>query len=283
MRSKRLSSWLLVLFVSALSVATARAQQPAVKPFELGEQLVYKAEVSRSLLKKIDVATFKFQVEATPANHHGRDTRATIEAAPALRFIGDVTSEGFFVKLFNLKFHQHVESTVDAQSLAVRKTVKLDEQGKRVRASEAVFDPKTNKVTWVERDPNDPSRPERVLTNDFTGTVQDIVSAIYYLRNQKLESGTSFEMEISDSGRVYKVPVRVLERKRMKTVLGKVDAVNVVPQLFGEGGMLNRNGQLSMWLTDDARHIPVKAQLKGDFGTFDITLKQVSRVQSGGK
>ena len=286
MRLRRLNSALLVLFVSALSVATARAQQPTVKPFEPGEQLVYKAEVSRSLLKKIDVATFKFQVEVTPAtaaNHHGRDVRATTEATPSLRFIGDVTSEGFFVKLFNLKFHQRVESTVDAQSLAVRKTVKLDEQGKRVRTSEAVFDPKTNKVTWVERDPNNPSRPERVLTDDFSGAVQDIVSAIYYLRNQKLEPGTSFEMEISDSGRVYKVPVRVLERKRMKTVVGKVDAVNVVPQLFGEGGMLNRNGQLSMWLTDDARHIPVKAQLKGDFGTFDITLKQVSRVQSGNK
>jgi hypothetical protein len=66
----------------------------------------------------------------------------------------------------------------------------------------------------------------------------------------------------------------------MKTAIGKVDAVNVVPQLFGDGGMLNRNGQLSIWLTDDARHIPVKAQLKGDFGTFDITLKQVSRVQA---
>lgn len=283
MKSKSFSAALVFLFVSALAITTVRAQQPAVKAFEPGEQLIYKAEVSKSLLKKIDVATFKFQVESTPANHHGRDARAATEAAPSLRFIGDVVSEGFFTKLFNLKFHQHVESTVDAESRAVRKTVKVDEQGKRVRTSEAVFDPKTNKVTWVERDPNDPTRPERVLSSDFTGTVQDIVSAVYYLRTQKLEPGTSFEMEISDSGRVYKIPVRVLERKRMKTVLGKVDAVNVVPQLFGEGGMLNRDGQLSIWLTDDARHVPVKAQLKGEFGTFDITLKQVSRVQPVGK
>lgn len=283
MKSKSISAVLLFLFVSALAIATARAQQPAVKAFEPGEQLIYKAEVSRSLLKKIDVATFKFEVESAPANHHGPDSRTTIDAVPSLRFIGDVASEGFFTKLFNLKFHQHVESTVDAESLAVRKTVKVDEQGKRVRTSEAVFDPKTNKVTWVERDPNNPTRPERVLSNDFTGTVQDIVSAVYYLRTQKLEPGASFEMEISDSGRVYKIPVRVLERKPMKTVLGKVDAVNVVPQLFGEGGMLNRDGQLSIWLTDDARHVPVKAQLKGDFGTFDITLKQVSRVHPVGK
>jgi hypothetical protein len=155
----------------------------------------------------------------------------------------------------------------------------VDEQGKRIRTSEATFDPKSGKVVWVERDPNDPSRAQRTLTSDFTGTVQDVVSAIYYLRTQKLELGSSFEMEVSDSGRVYKVPVRVTERKQMKTAIGKVNAVNVVPQLFGEGAMLSTKGQLSIWLTDDRRHIPVKAQLKGDFGTFDITLKQVSRLK----
>jgi len=273
MRSKRISSALLFVVVSVLSTLAVHAQQ-INRAFEPGEELTYKAEVSRSLLKKIDVATFKFQVESTPENAHSTET------TPSLRFVGDVASEGFFTKLFNLKFHQHVESTVDAQSLAVKKTVKLDEQGKRVRTSEAVFDSKAGKVTWVERDPNDPTRPERSLSSDFSGIVQDTVSAVYYLRTQKLEPGTSLQMEISDSGRVYKVPVRVTERKQMNTVLGKVNAVNVVPELFGEGGMLNqKGGQLSIWVTDDARHIPVKAQLKGEFGTFDITLKQVARVQ----
>jgi hypothetical protein len=267
----------LFVVVSVLSTLTVHAQQ-INRAFEPGEELTYKAEVSRSLLKKIDVATFKFQVESTPENAH------STEARPSLRFIGDVASEGFFTKLFNLKFHQHVESTVDAQSLAVKKTVKLDEQGKRVRTSEAVFDSKAGKVTWVERDPNDPNRPERSLSSDFSGIVQDTVSAVYYLRTQKLEPGTSLQMEISDSGRVYKVPVRVTERKQMNTVLGKVNAVKVVPELFGEGGMLNqKGGQLSIWVTDDARHIPVKAQLKGEFGTFDITLKQVARVQPHSK
>jgi hypothetical protein len=179
MKLRRTTSGLLLLFVAALSIATAAAQKPAAKPFELGEQLIYKAEVSRSLLKNIDVATFKFHVEANPNNHH--TVGPSGESIPSLRFVGDVVSEGFFTKLFNLKFHQHVESTVDAESLVVRKTVKLDEQGKRVRTSEAVFDAKTNKVTWVERDPNDPSRPERTLSSDFTGTVQDVVSAIYYV------------------------------------------------------------------------------------------------------
>lgn len=269
---KFFGSLLLLLSSAILSEPGALAQ--ATRPFQPGEELTYKAEISRSLLKKIDVATFRFRVEAPPKNAHNANYETQ------LRFVGDVVSEGFFTRLFNLKFHQHVESIVDPESLAVQRTIKLDEQGKRVRTSEATFDSKAGKVTWVERDPNDPSRGERTLSSEFSGIIQDVVSAIYYLRTQQLGPGANLQIKISDSGRVYDVPVSVTERKQLKTVLGRVDSIHVVPQIFGSGKMLDTKGELSLWLTADERHIPVKAQLKGDFGTFDITLKQLSNVPS---
>ncbi|MDQ2855135.1 MAG: DUF3108 domain-containing protein [Acidobacteriota bacterium] len=271
----------IVLLTVLLSLAvaglhSANAQRIERRPFEPGEELIFKAEVSRALLKKVDVATFRFLVEDPSLQL--RAHVVSVSAAPsALKFTGDVTSEGFFVKLFNLRFHQHVESTVDPDSLTVMRTVKLDEQGKRVRTSEATFDRMKGKVVWTERDPNDPKRPERVISSDFTGAVQDVVSAIYFLRTQQLVVGTSFAMLISDSGRVFKVPVRVVEKKRMKTVLGRVTALRVEPELFGDGGMVKTTARFSIWLTDDQRHLPVSAQLKGEFGTFDITLKKVSQ------
>ena len=131
MNLRKIQSGVLALLLLALGtvyVAPAVAQKPAARPFEPGEELTYKAEVSRSLLKKLDVATFRFVVEetASPANAHS----SSVAAGQSLKFIGDVASEGFFTKLFNLKFHQHVESTVNPESLVVQKTVKLDEQGK---------------------------------------------------------------------------------------------------------------------------------------------------------
>jgi hypothetical protein len=159
----------------------------------------------------------------------------------------------------------------------VQRTVKLDEQGKRVRASEANFDQKNGKVIWTERDPNDPARVPRTASSDFSGQVHDVVSAIYFLRTQQLDLGKNFAVTISDSGRVYQVPVHVVEKKRMKTVLGQVTVVRVDPELFGERGLVNAKGQFSVWLTDDYRHIPVRARIKGEFGTFDITLKKVSQ------
>jgi len=64
----------------------------------------------------------------------------------------------------------------------------------------------------------------------------------------------------------------------MKTLLGRVDAVRLDPKLFGSEGMISIEGQLSIWLTDDHRRIPVSARIKNEYGTFDIQLKKI--VQS---
>jgi Protein of unknown function (DUF3108) len=270
----------LILAIVSLSVrAQTLAMKPATKPFEPGEELIYKAEVSRSLLRKIDVANFKFTIDPTPTKK-ADDLLPTSQPRPTMKLVGDVASTGFFMSLFKIHFHQHVESTVDAETLAIQKTVKLDEQGKRVRESVADFDQQHGKVVWTEHDPNDPVRTARTASSDFTGPIHDVVSAIYYLRTQPLSPGNSFEVPISDSGRVYRVPVRVVEKKRMKTALGRVNVVRVDPELLGQRGMVNAKGQFSIWLTDDRRHIPVLAQLKSEFGTFDITLKKVSHQSS---
>lgn len=271
--SIQLLRWFLI--VAAFCHASAQGQKPAPKAFEVGEQLTYKAEVSRALFKKLDVATFRFSTErdstSVAAGTNGTAPTST------LKFVGDVASDGFFTKLFNVNFHQHVVSMVDPESFTVQQTVKLDEQGKRVRESEANFDRKSGKVVWTERDPRDPSRAPRTISSDFDGQVHDVVSAIYFLRTQRLEPGKTLSVSISDSGRVYQVPVRIAEKKRMKTVLGTVPVVRVDPELFGEKGLVNANGQFSVWLTDDYRHIPVSARIKADFGTFYITLKKVTQ------
>jgi hypothetical protein len=102
------------------------------------------------------------------------------------------------------------------------------------------------------------------------------MSAIYFLRTQTLTPGKIFEIAISDSGKVYAVPVRVVEKKRFKTVLGKVQTVRVDPEIFGAGRPLAGSGSLSIWFTDDARRIPVRAHINNEIGTIDITLKKAT-------
>jgi len=266
----------LAIIVAALCHGLAYAQKPTrvfeQRPFEPAEELIYEAEFSRALLRKMNVADFHFTASRTPlaSSAEGGD-----KAPYALTFIGDISSKGLFSKLFNLRFRQRVESTVDPASFTVQNTKRLDEQGKRVRTSEAVFDKTNGKVTWTERDPKNPSREPRIVSSQFTGQVQDLLTAIYYLRTQPLLTGKTLELSVSDSGRLYRVPIRVVENKRMKTVLGRVAVIRVDAELFGPNGMIDREGELSIWLTDDWRRMPVSARIKSEYGTFDIKLKKV--------
>jgi hypothetical protein len=265
---------LATLFVVALEQATGQRRFAAVStlPFEPQEELYYSAEFSRSLLRSLDVAEFKLRATRTPPI-----TTTEQKAIDTLTLSADVSSRGFFTRLFNLKFREQVESTVDPKSFTILKTTILDEQGKRVRVTETLFDQTKGKMTWTSRDPNNPGSEPRTSVTDFSGQLQDILSAIYFIRTHQLEVGKSFEIFIGDGGRIYKVPVRVVEKKKMKTVLGKVDVVRVDPDLFGPDKLIDEEkGSFTLWITADSRRIPVSSRIKTEYGTFDIKLKRVS-------
>ena len=258
------------IFMS-LSYSLAQRSTPHTTPhrFELGEELHFEAEFSRALLRKLDVADLKFRATRTPLD--------AASAQPyALTFSADVSSKGFFARLFNIKFRERVESTVEPITFTVQKTTILDESGKRVRETESTFDRSKGRMTWTSRDPNNPSAEPRHAITEFSGQLQDVLSAIYFIRTQPLEVGKTFEVFVGDGGKVYTIPVKVVEKKRMKTILGRVEVLRVNPELFGPGRLIDDwQGEFSIWITDDARHIPVGGRVKTEYGTFEIKLKRI--------
>jgi len=262
-------AWLF-LTLTVNTIPGQGVESPGAPSFN-GEELVYQAEFNKGLLHGVDVAEFRFKAatERVPARGLSPDDPVT------LRLVGDVVSKGLFPRIAGFRFHEHVESAVDPDPFTVLRTSKLEEQGKRVRASEAVFDHEARKVIWTERDPNQSQMP-RTSAVEFSEPIQDILTIIYFLRTQKLEVGKSFDVPLSDSGRVFRFSVAVVERKQLNTVLGRVSAVRIDLALFGDNGVVRSRGSLSIWITEDSRRLPVKAQLKVDIGTFDIKLKRVS-------
>jgi hypothetical protein len=273
----------------ALSCATASAHQPAAAtkeadraampktlPFAPGEQLTYEGEFSKLLLRGINIAEFNFTVERAPETPQAA-ARTGAAAPPAnLIFKGDVLARGWFRKLFGIDFHYNSQSVVEPLSLLILSNSTRDEQGKRLRTSESVFDRIHNTLTWTLRNPNDPQSQPRVVTAPLQNASHDLISAIYYLRTQSLEPGRNLELAISDSGAVYRIPVKVGARKRMKTVVGRVQTVRVDIEIFGAQRLIDRKGEMTLWITDDARRLPIRARVNTDIGTLDINLKKVS-------
>jgi hypothetical protein len=247
-------------------------------PFEPDEELFYQADFSKLMLRGIEIAEFHFtagRAHATADAH----SHANGSQLPAnnLVFKGDARARGWFRKLFGLDFHYTHESVVDPANFLVLRTTKLDEQGKRVRASVAEFDRKSDRVTWTERNPNDQNATPRIVTGMLRDAAHDFISALYFLRTQPLAPGQNLELVISDDGQTYRIPVKVAERKTLKSIVGRVQTLRLDIGLFGAGRLIDdRKGTMTLWLTDDARRLPVRARIDADIGTLDIKLKKVT-------
>ena len=271
--SKRILLFVVILaFAPAIAAQSAAnsavAVSPAVKnavaePFAVGENLTYEAKWSKSLLRGIDVADLNFKIIKAPDGGGNR-----------LLFQGEAISKGTLMKIARFSFLQKIDSTVDASNFRILHTIRRDEQKDRIRDGEAQFDYKSNRVVYREIDPNNPERAPRTITSPLETATHDLLSAVYFLRRQPLAVGKDFELSVSDSGVIYQIPVKVVAREELKTVIGKVWTLRVEPEVFGDRRLVPGEGKMIIWFTDDARHLPVRSQIQADIGKIEIKLKQ---------
>lgn len=247
---------------SAVGVSSA-VKNAAAEPFAVGENLTYEAKWSKSLLRGIDVADLNFKIIKAPDGGGNR-----------LLFQGEAISKGTLMKIARFSFLQKIDSTVDASNFRILHTIRRDEQKDRIRDGEAQFDYKSNRVVYREIDPNNPERAPRTITSPLETATHDLLSAVYFLRRQPLAVGKDFELSVSDAGVIYRIPVKVVAREQLKTVLGKVWTLRVEPEVFGDRRLVPGEGKMIIWFTDDARHLPVRSQIQADIGKIEIKLKQ---------
>jgi hypothetical protein len=261
---KFLSHSLAVFLTGFVLFGTLHAQPSP--PFEEGETITYEGKVSK-IIPGIAVADLTFIVDRV----EGEDYLIRAEAK----------SKGTLLKLFRFSFLQKFESTIDDRDFRVVRTVKHDVQKDRVRDSEALFDYGDKRVTWTETDPKEPMKPPRRIASEIEGTTHDLISGVYSLRMLPLKVGETFNLKISDSGLVYDVPVRVTARERLKTEIGRVMCFRVEPDVFGPGRLVEGNGKMVIWITDDARRLPVRSQVNASIGKIEIKIQSLSNTKSG--
>jgi Protein of unknown function (DUF3108) len=238
--------------------------QPKAEPFAVGETLTYEGKLSKSVLRGISVAELTFTV-----------AKGSDEKTYAIK--ADAVSKGTLLKLFRFSFIQNIESVVDAELFRALKTVKHDQQGDRVRDSETVFDYKDKKVTYIENDPKDAMKaPRKIASAIENNETHDIITGIYGLRRLPLAVGKKFELSVSDSGLVYKIPVNVTAREQQNSVSGKIWCFRVEPQVFGAGRFIEQKGSMIIWISDDAKRLPIRAVINASVGKLDVKLKKVN-------
>jgi hypothetical protein len=152
-------------------------------------------------------------------------------------------------------------STLDAQ------------EGKRHHETRVTYDRSKNRANYVERD---------VLKNTVMHTydtpipncVHDVLGAMISLRTLTLSPGQSAQMPVSDGHHVASVKVEAQERDEIKTATETYKTIRYETFLMN-GIVYNRKGRAFIWLTDDARRLPVQIQLRMSFPVGTVTLRLV--------
>lgn len=138
-------------------------------------------------------------------------------------------------------------------------------EGKRKRDKEVFFDHEKKEVTYINYLENE-KKKFQIEQNTF-----DPLSSFYYVRMLALEVGKSVFVEIFDNRKLLNVEVQVLRKERIRTQLGTFDTIVIKPLMKSEG-IFNRKGDLHIWLTDDAKRVPVKMQTQVAVGSITATL-----------
>jgi len=225
-----------------------------------GETLRYEGKLNWMKIS-FSVADLTFTTSESP---DGRSLQIKAEAV----------SKGTLTSLVHYSFVQQIDSSVDLNDFRAARTQKHDVQKERVRDSDAVFDYTQRRVTFVETDPKDKMRAPRRIASDITSPTHDIVSSIYYLRMLDMAVGKTFGVQVSDSGLVYHIPVKVTGREKKSSILGKTYCWRVEPDIFGPGRLIEKEGKLIIWITADDRRVPVAATIDSGIGTMNVKLRE---------
>src|SRR5215218_4737160 len=83
------------------------------RPFVPSEELVYEGEFTRAILRGINIAELRFKAQRPTPSSVTVEGEGQAQTATPLVLTTDVTSKGFFSKLFGVTFKFHAESQVE--------------------------------------------------------------------------------------------------------------------------------------------------------------------------
>jgi len=102
------------------------------------------------------------------------------------------------------------------------------------------------------------------------------IDAFFAVRKMNLSPGIMVRVPLFDSRKQYMLEVSVLKTQRLMAPWGKsVECLVIEPKLKTKG-IFSSKGKVKVWLTNDARHIPLKMVAKIKFGHIVARLRQYS-------
>lgn len=201
----------------------------------------------------------------------GGSARMTIGLVPGdpnhFRMTSIAKSSSSFAFIF--KVRDAIDSIVNRDDFStIRYEKHLNERGRR-KDDTTMIDERRKIAT--RRRPNHDT--EEIIVPK---PVFDPLSLVYHLRTLDLQPGAVHRFAVFADGKVYILVANVDRTETIGTPAGTFKTIVVEPKMLA-GGFFRDEGDLTIWYTDDARHVPVRIRSDVKVGSITANLRAIRR------
>lgn len=175
-------------------------------------------------------------------------TLETLNNRPVYHIVGDGKTNSSYDWIY--KVRDKYETYIDTATMQPLKFVRNVNEGGYKKYQNVTFNKTANTAVTTDGVFKVPE------------CVQDVVSAMYYARNidfskLKPEDKIPFSMFLDDE--VFNMHIRYVGKEVIKTKFGKFNALKIKPLLL-KGQIFEGGEDMTVWVTDDLNHIPVRVE-----------------------
>ncbi len=156
-------------------------------------------------------------------------------------------------------------------ALCIQSSQLITREASRQRDTRINFDADAKKATYLERD-RVKNTTLLAQETDIPPCVHDVVGGLYFLRTLSLEPGQAVHVPVSDGKRAAQARIDAQQREEVKTPAGTFKTIQYELFLFNNV-LYRRSGHLYIWVTDDARRLPVQIRVRLQLAIGTITLQ----------
>ena len=192
----------------------------------------------------------------------------TFNNRPVYHITGDGKTNSSYDWIY--KVRDRYESYIDTATMQPLKFVRNVNEGGYKKYQNITFNKTVNTATAAEG------------VFKVPACIQDVVSSMYYARNidfsqLRPEDKIPFSMFLDNE--VFNMYIRYLGKEVIKTRYGKFNAIKIKPLLL-KGTIFEGGENMTVWVTDDANHIPIRVESPLVVGKVKIDMMSYTRLRN---
>jgi len=255
----RLLRWVLYTYLLVFSTnVLAQSEFCAAKntSFKNGEKLTFKVYYNLNF------------VWINAGNAYFNTVQEDMDGHKVYHITGDGKTSKSYEWVYKVK--DKYETYLDKETMLPERFVRnVNEGGFKIK-QDISFDHKKGKATSDKK------------VYDIPKCTQDVLSAIYFARNidySKYKPGDKIPFDMFLDDKVYNLYIKYVGKEEISTKLGTFKAIKITPLLI-EGTIFNGGEKMTVWVSDDANHLPLRVNSPILVGSIKVDLVDYDNLRN---